>query len=54
MNTELKSKISFIMSLKYTDNEEVFKAGFETLIKPYFKKNLPSLFKEIQVLYSSE
>jgi hypothetical protein len=35
------------------DDEKEFKTEFTNLIKPYYKKNLVSLFAEIQVIYES-
>ena len=54
VNKEFGSKIAKILFVSVLDNEEEFKREFAALIKPYFKKNLVSLFAEIQVVYESQ
>lgn len=51
MISEFSSKISKIHLLCYIQDANDFKGKFADLIKPYFQKNLISLFKEIQILY---
>lgn len=51
LNTEYKSKISKIYELCVISDDAEFKTAFVNFIKPYYKKNLISLFAEIQVVY---
>ena len=51
MNTEFSSKISKIFELSCISDPEEFKKEFSDFIKPYYQKNLISLYAEIQIIY---
>ncbi len=53
VSKEFGSKIAKLLFVSVLEEEKEFKSEFAALIKPYYKKNLVSLFSEIQVVYES-
>lgn len=50
---EFKSKIARILELCHIEDPEEFKSNFSDFIKPYYVKNLISLYTEIQAVYEA-
>lgn len=53
IGSEFKSKIAKIHELCRIEDRSEFQKEFGQFIKPYFQKNLISLFAEIQVIYET-
>lgn len=51
--SDFKSKIAHVHELACIDNSEEFRKEFTIFIRPYYQKNLISLYAEIQVLYEA-
>lgn len=51
--TDFNSKIAQVHELACIDDDVEFKKEFSSFVKPYYKKNLISLYAEIQVLYET-
>ena len=50
---EFGSKIAKIYELCHVEDDDEFKKIFSEMIKPYYQRNLISLYAEIQVVYEA-
>ena len=50
---EFKSKIAKVYELCHVEDSAEFKKIFSEMIKPYYERNLISLYAEIQVIYEA-